>query len=99
VEDIEVELEKNVNIKFTDNMKFVSSEFGITRNVPLNYVFKANKFVETKQQETNEQETKEQETVESETKKETPGKKESEPTEDKKENKENKEDKEEAKKE
>ena len=99
VEDIEVELEKNVNIKFTDNMKFVSSEFGITRNVPLNYVFKANKFVETKQQETNEQETKEQETVESEIKKETPGKKESEPTEDKKENKENKEDKEEAKKE
>ena len=99
VEDIEVELEKNVNIKFTDNMKFVSSEFGITRNVPLNYVFKANKFVETKQTETNEQETKEQETVESETKKETPGKKESEPTEDKKENKENKEDKEEAKKE
>ena len=36
VEDIEVELEKNVNIKFTDKMKFVSSEFGITRNVPLN---------------------------------------------------------------
>ena len=28
VEDIEVELEKNVNIKFTDKMKFVSSEFG-----------------------------------------------------------------------
>ena len=44
VEDIEVELEKNVNIKFTDNMKFVSSEFGITRNVPLNSVFKNEKF-------------------------------------------------------
>jgi hypothetical protein len=36
VEDIEVELTKEVNQKFKDNMKFVSSEFGITRNVPLN---------------------------------------------------------------
>ena len=36
VEDIEVELNKEVNQKFKDNMKFVSSEFGITKNVPLN---------------------------------------------------------------
>jgi hypothetical protein len=43
VEDIEVELNKEVNQKFRDNMKFVSSEFGITRNVPLN-----SKFVERK---------------------------------------------------
>ena len=62
VEDIEVELEKNVNIKFTDTMKFVSSEFGITRNVPLNSVFKTSKFEdkqETKLPETKEGETKE----------------------------------------
>ena len=39
VEDIEVELNKEVNQKFKDNMKFVSSEFGITRNVPLNSKF------------------------------------------------------------
>ena len=51
IEDIEVELEKNVNVKFTDNMKFVSSEFGITRNVPLNSVFKANKFSDKKESE------------------------------------------------
>ena len=43
IEDIEVELHKEVNNKFKDNMKFVSSEFGITRNVPLN-----SKFVERK---------------------------------------------------
>ena len=43
IEDIEVELHKEVNNKFKDNMKFVSSEFGITRNVPLN-----SKFVEKK---------------------------------------------------
>ena len=36
VENIEVELTKEVNQKFTDNMNFVSNEFGITRNVPLN---------------------------------------------------------------
>ena len=36
IEDIDVELNKEVNQKFIDNMKFVSSEFGITRNVPLN---------------------------------------------------------------
>ena len=35
VEDIEVELNKEVNHKFRDIMKFVSSEFGITKNVPL----------------------------------------------------------------
>ena len=44
VEDIEVELKKNVNIKFTDNMKFVSSEFGITKNVPLQSKFQTSKF-------------------------------------------------------
>ena len=43
VEDIEVELKKEVNHKFKDLMKFVSSEFGITRNVPL-----SSKFVEKK---------------------------------------------------
>ena len=36
IEDIEVELSKEVNQKFKDNMKFVSTEFGITKNVPLN---------------------------------------------------------------
>ena len=51
VEDIEVELEKNVNIKFRDNMKFVSSEFGITRNVPLNSTFKESKFTDKKETE------------------------------------------------
>jgi len=54
VEDIEVELEKNVNYKFTDNMKFVSSEFGITRNVPLNSIFKTSKYPEKKEPEKNE---------------------------------------------
>ena len=43
VEDIEVELNKEVNHKFKDLMKFVSSEFGITKNVPL-----YSKFVEKK---------------------------------------------------
>ena len=62
VEDIEVELEKNVNMKFTDNMKFVSSEFGITRNVPLNALFKTEKFEDKPQ--TKEPETKEGETPE-----------------------------------
>ena len=61
VEDIEVELEKNVNIKFTDKMKFVSSEFGITRNVPLNYIFNENKFADKKEEE--KPETKESENV------------------------------------
>jgi serine/threonine-protein phosphatase 4 regulatory subunit 1 len=51
VEDIEVELEKNVNIKFKDNMKFVSSEFVITRNVPLNSAFKESKFTDKKETE------------------------------------------------
>ena len=61
VEDIEIELEKNVNIKFTDNMKFVSSEFGITRNVPLNSIFKESKFSEKKEAETSaESKTKEE---------------------------------------
>ena len=41
IEDIEVELNKEVNEKFKDNMKFVSSEFGITRNVPLNSKYSA----------------------------------------------------------
>ena len=44
IEDIDVEIEKNVNWKFIDNMKFVSNEFGITKNVPLNSNFKDNKF-------------------------------------------------------
>ena len=61
VEDIEVELEKNVNIKFTDKMKFVSSEFGITRNVPLNYIFNENKFADKKEEK--KPETKESENV------------------------------------
>jgi serine/threonine-protein phosphatase 4 regulatory subunit 1 len=68
VEDIEVELEKNVNIKFTDNMKFVSSEFGITRNVPLNSVFKNEKFED--KPETKEPEAKEAETAETKGKEE-----------------------------
>ena len=45
VEDIEVELNKEVNHKFKDLMKFVSSEFGITKNVPL-----YSKFMEKKPQ-------------------------------------------------
>ena len=40
VEDIDVEFKKEVNHKFKDIMKFVSDEFGITRNVPLNSKFK-----------------------------------------------------------
>ena len=50
VEDIEVELEKNVNIKFIDKMKFVSSEFGISRIVALNYIFKESKFADKKEE-------------------------------------------------
>ena len=50
VEDIEVELNKEVNHKFKDLMKFVSSEFGITKNVPL-----YSKFVEKKQKTENSQ--------------------------------------------
>ena len=42
--NIEIDLEKNVNYKFKDNMTFVSKEFGITRNVPLNNIFKESKF-------------------------------------------------------
>ena len=42
--NIDIELEKNVNYKFKDNMDFVSKEFGITRNVPLNNIFKESKF-------------------------------------------------------
>ena len=90
VEDIEVQLEKNVNIKFTDNMKFVSSEFGITRNVPLSSVFKESKFSETKQ-ETNEPKTKETELKEPETKETETKTPENAQKEDKKENTEDKE--------
>ena len=43
VEDIDVVLNKEVNHKFTDLMKFVSSEFGITKNVPLNSVLNEKK--------------------------------------------------------
>ena len=42
--NIEIDLEKNVNYKFKDNMNFVSKEFGITKNVPLNNIFKESKF-------------------------------------------------------
>ena len=42
-EDIDVPLEKDVNQNFKDNMHFVSSEFGITKNVPLNSVFTVKK--------------------------------------------------------
>ena len=65
VEDIEVELKKNVNIKFTDNMKFVSTEFGITKNVPLQSKFQTSKFSD----EVKEEEKKEEENPEN---KETP---------------------------
>jgi serine/threonine-protein phosphatase 4 regulatory subunit 1 len=107
VEDIEVELEKNVNIKFKDNMKFVSSEFGITRNVPLNSIFKENKFTEKKEEPVEKKEEtpgkneetpqKKEETTE---KKEEPAERKEEPTEKKEEKKENStENKEEDKKE
>ena len=43
VEDIDVEFKKEVNHKFKDIMKFVSDEFGITRNVPLHSVFQEKK--------------------------------------------------------
>ena len=43
VEDIEVELKKEVNNKFRDIMKFVSDEFGITKNVPLHSIFQDKK--------------------------------------------------------
>ena len=83
VEDIEVELKKNVNIKFTDNMKFVSTEFGITKNVPLQSKFQTSKFSD----EVKEEEKKEEENPEN---KETP-KAEEEKKEDKKEEPEKKE--------
>ena len=72
VEDIEVELKKNVNIKFTDNMKFVSSEFGITKNVPLQSKFQTSKFSdEVKKEEKKEKENpKNKETSKDEEKKE-----------------------------
>ena len=62
VEDIEVELNKEVNHKFKDLMKFVSSEFGITKNVPL-----YSKFVEKKspKEETSDKETPQGESSES----------------------------------
>jgi len=83
VEDIEVELKKNVNIKFTDNMKFVSTEFGITKNVPLQSKFQTSKFSD----EVKEEEKKEEENPEN---KETP-KADEEKKEDKKEEPEKKE--------
>ena len=53
IEDIDVELNKEVNHKFKDLMKFVSSEFGITKNVPLHSEFKEKKQItEDKKQET-----------------------------------------------
>ena len=54
VEDIEVELKKQVNNKFKDIMKFVSDEFGITKNVPLHSIFKE----KTQKSETENQELK-----------------------------------------
>ena len=54
VEDIEVELKKQVNNKFKDIMKFVSDEFGITKNVPLHSIFKE----KTQKSETENQEVK-----------------------------------------
>jgi serine/threonine-protein phosphatase 4 regulatory subunit 1 len=71
VEDIEVELNKEVNNKFRDNMKFVSSEFGITRNVPLNSKF-VEKKTPTPQESSNNSETKEEN--KEKTKEETPEK-------------------------
>ena len=44
INDVDVELDKKVNYKFKDHMTFVSKEFGITRNVPLEAIFKENKF-------------------------------------------------------
>ena len=44
IDDVNVDIEKNVNWKFKDNMKFLSDEFGITKNVPLNSIFKESKF-------------------------------------------------------
>ena len=53
IEDIDVELKKEVNHKFKDLMKFVSSEFGITKNVPLHSEFKEKKQIkEDSKQET-----------------------------------------------
>ena len=42
IETVNVDLNINVNDKFTDNMSFVSNEFGITRNVPLESKIKKN---------------------------------------------------------
>ena len=42
IEIINVDLNINVNGKFIDNMSFVSKEFGITRNVPLESKIKKN---------------------------------------------------------
>ena len=59
IEDIEVELNKEVNHKFKDLMKFVSSEFGITKNVPLysKFMEKKDKKSETPNPETPNPET------------------------------------------
>jgi hypothetical protein len=42
IEIINVDLNINVNGKFIDNMNFVSKEFGITKNVPLESKIKKN---------------------------------------------------------
>ena len=42
IEIINVDLNINVNAKFIDNMNFVSKEFGITKNVPLESKIKKN---------------------------------------------------------
>ena len=42
IENVNVDLNINVNDKFIDNMNFVSEEFGITKNVPLESKIKKN---------------------------------------------------------
>ena len=42
IENVNVDLNINVNEKFIDNMNFVSEEFGITKNVPLESKIKKN---------------------------------------------------------
>ncbi len=42
IENVNVDLNINVNEKFTDKMNFVSEEFGITKNVPLESKIKTN---------------------------------------------------------
>ena len=61
IEIINVDLNINVNGKFIDNMNFVSKEFGITKNVPLESKIKKNSEneISTSTSSTNEEEKKE----------------------------------------